>query len=326
MEPSPEPKRTSLADLFPTAPTLVVPPAFGRWSPVSPDVGILSHVSDGLARLDLARPTFLPDLRQAPDLLAVSDYSGEHPGARYDVLSCLVADPGSLAEWDLARQQVRTKWLGDGRRVAFKSLGDRNRRRALPTFLDAAERLRGVVLTVAVDKRVGPLFVRPDVPRAPICARWKDAILEKVLRSTHLVSLMLAGLSRPAQNVLWITDEDAIAATHSHLRDLTTALAYVSSGYLRHDLGHLRCSTTSIQNDPSRLVEDLASIADLAAGTYATYLAALREHFSTAPDPRHASILQWFGAPVGSLARVFVTIGPDVGKRRRVEVSTLGRH
>lgn len=312
--------------LFPSSPRAISPPAFGRWVPVPRKVGLLSYVSDGVARLDLGRPWFLPDLRRGTDLIAASDYSGEHRGARYDVLSCLLIDAGSLGGWDRAREVVRRRWLKDGRRLAFKNLRDRRHAQAIPGFLDAAEQLRGVVLTVALSKRLGPVFATPGRDRGPLCARWNDAVLEKVLRVTSVLSLLLAGLARPAQNVFWITDDDAIAATQDHLRDLTTALAYVSADYLTHDLGHLRCSTTSIQDESSRRIEDLASIPDLIAGTYAAYLDAAVAGFAQPPHRKYAEIVHWLGARPGSLARIFATITPDASGSPYVEVITLGEH
>jgi hypothetical protein len=86
-----------------------------------------------------------------------------------------------------------------------------------------------------------------------------------MLRVVHIVSFFLAGLSRAHQNVIWITDEDEIAANDNRMRELTNLFGNISSHYLPHSMGHFRCGTMK-SDDGSRQLEDLASIPDLVAG------------------------------------------------------------
>lgn len=315
-----------IMSFFPSNPAIIALPSLGFWGDPEENGSILSHVSDGLRRIDLARPSFFPNLRSESDLVLASDYSGEHPESAYHILSCLITDWPSIRSWEPERQRIRQKWLGDGRRLAFKKLGDRQRTQALPAFVESMNLLNGVVLSVAVSKSVGPIFARPGVSRDPLCSRWKGPVLEKVLRITHILGLLLAGLARPLQNVLWFTDDDAMAATHYHLRDLSEALMRVSSAYLRYSLGHLRCTTTGIQADKTRLVEDLVAIPDLVAGTFGAYISALRTGHPSSPDLRYTPILKWISAPKTSVACVFVTIESAPGRRYGIQVLTLGSH
>jgi hypothetical protein len=39
---------------------------------------------------------------------------------------------------------------------------------------------------------------------------------EKWASWSYLSGVLMAGLSRPGQNILWVTDNDAIAAVRSH--------------------------------------------------------------------------------------------------------------
>jgi hypothetical protein len=63
------------------------------------------------------------------------------------------------------------------------------------------------------------------------------------MRVVSLLGLLIAGFSAPGQDVLWATDEDAIAANAYRVRLLVDALALVSSNLLDHDLRHLRVAT-----------------------------------------------------------------------------------
>lgn len=308
-------------DPFPSRTTLIVQPSVGRWHPLGPTFGIISGLSNIFHRLDLARPGGFPDLRIEPDLVVASDYSGDHAGAPYNTLSFLITNPAALVHWERARSRVRSAFLRDGRRVAFKNLGDRQRAQALPHLLRIADQLPGVLLTVAISKAAGSMFEPVPKPLPALAARWSKHVLEHVLRCTHFISFLLAGLSRPGQNVLWVTDEDAIAANESHLRDLTTVLAYVASSYLPHTLNHLRCTTTGIADDGTRAIEDFAALPDLAAGGLAEYLRARMDGLASPPSAKMTTLMQWFCPRRTPLYRVFATIDGSAG--RPVTVTTI---
>lgn len=214
----------------------------------------------------------LPDLSQASLLFAASDYSGEHARSAYRVYSILLADLRGSRGWELSRRSVRSRWLSDGRRMSYKALRDRRRQAALPHFLSAADLISGLLLTVLVDSRIDSMFHSPKEDRddasVAVFSSWPRNSFEKLLRVVHLISLLLAGLSRPGQDVLWITDEDEIAANEQRLRQLVLGFGNVASHYLTHDLGHLRIGTTR-SDTGLRDIEDLTAIPDLVAGAAA---------------------------------------------------------
>src|SRR5260370_23722684 len=95
---------------------------------------------------------------------------------------------------------------------------------------------------------------------------YNAATIEKTLRVTHFVSLLLRGLCAPGQDVLWITDEDELVANEFRLRRFVEIFASISSNYLEYDLGHLKIGTT--QSDTGkRYLEDLIAVCDLCAGS-----------------------------------------------------------
>lgn len=153
-------------------------------------------------------------------------------------------DLAKCADWEKARRSVRSRWLADGRGVSYKTLRDRQQEQALLPLLEAADSIPGLLLTVLVDRDIENLFRLTEEERTEenlgIFVGWPRGSLEKLLRVVHLLSLLVAGLSRPEQNLVWITDEDEIAANESRLHELVTAFSNVASHYLPHTLGHLR--------------------------------------------------------------------------------------
>jgi hypothetical protein len=213
-------------------------------------------------------------MRAAGNLLLASDYSGQHPGATHECISVLLTDDRASARWNRERINIRTRFLNDGRRMSFKTLNDRRRAEALDSFLDAANTVRGLLISVVIARKLGSLFVSELGPASvdfSEYAVWRPKVFERLLRVVHLIGLLLAGLSAPQQNVLWITDEDEIAPNRDRLNQVASIFSTVVSHYLPHSLGHCRIGTTNIDM-PDRALEDLVAIPDLAAGALSEVL------------------------------------------------------
>jgi arsenate reductase-like glutaredoxin family protein len=82
------------------------------------------------------------------------------------------------------------------------------------------------------------------------------------------VSLLIAGLTHPNQNIYWISDEDNIFANYHRSQDMTFLASSFTSYYAKHPLGELGIGTTQIDEDNLRL-EDLMTLPDLLAGALA---------------------------------------------------------
>jgi hypothetical protein len=283
----------------------------------------------------------LPDFGDSEWLIAASDYSGQHAEAPYEAYSILLADFRGCANWEASRSRIRARWLRDGRRLSYKSLRDRRRERALMPFLEAADSIPGILLTVLVDRDIDNLFRLSEDERTPehlgAFAAWPRSSLEKLLRVVHLLSLLVAGLSHEGQNLIWITDQDEIAANEGRLQQLLVAFTNVASHYLGHSLGHLRVGTTD-SDTGTRDLEDMVAVADLAAGAAADSLGRYRGVRgwpaptgilvpAAAGTPGKATlIMSWYARDADSDLKRFVYLidqDTDTGKRR---VSALQLH
>ena len=72
-------------------------------------------------------------------LMFGSDYSGSHSGSQFRTYGFVIGDADASPEWPARCRESRSAFLAGGRRMAFKSLNDRQRRRALIPFLEASE-------------------------------------------------------------------------------------------------------------------------------------------------------------------------------------------
>src|SRR4051812_32870533 len=93
---------------------------------------LMSPIGKRFEQIEQSAPDFFPNLRTDSELVIASDYSGEHDASSFQVLTFLLADrPGILQSWEAERLAVRRDRLTNGRRIAFKSLSDAQRQRAL---------------------------------------------------------------------------------------------------------------------------------------------------------------------------------------------------
>jgi hypothetical protein len=194
------------------------------------------------------------------------DFGGAHQGQQFETYAFIGLDLERNERWMQAQRHFRHATMRNKRRMSFKAMNDKHRRDALMPFLDCADLIEGWLVVFAVSRVGGSLFAEgADKATREALPIWKPSVQERLLRILHLSAFLLSGLSAQGQNVLWIVDQDEIAANTDQLTQLAATMNIVASNLIRHGLGHLRCGTT--QSDGGSLeLEDLVSICDLAAG------------------------------------------------------------
>lgn len=299
----------------------------GQWrAPDRPDLGLVNRIGGLFSTAELLQPGCLPDLRSGSPLLIGSDYSGQHKSSGYEAMSFLISDWSKSLTWIVQQKKIRDLLIPDDRRFGFKNMKDGVRRAALPHFLNAAESLTGLILVVLIHKSVGKLFsANADVTmldeRMKPMASWPPSVLERAMAASTFVSLLLAGLSRQGQNVIWITDADDIVANETRHRQFVHLFGNVSGHILGHQLGHLRIGTTASDNG-DRGVEDFVAIPDLAAGAICDALNTCGEadmkpgkgFITPMPEKLRATtrrLIWWWTQPAKSLKRMAISI--DLG-------------
>jgi hypothetical protein len=245
-----------------------------RWRGLaSGSPGWLLNVADQFAILEQLRPRVFPQLRYGP-VYCATDYSGQHAGADFEVISLLLVSGNSVRAADMHRQLIRQKFLRDRRRMCFKELRDARRSAALAPYLDWAGSLDGILVNVATEKSLGPLFTRDLDFRflQPVLrGSWDPTSFEHASRVAVMVALLAAGLTDPAKGIHWISDEDAIFANSTRWTDMTVLAGTLCEWLARPERGHLFPMTT-VGDDVTQLYEDLCAVPDLAAGTTSEFM------------------------------------------------------
>lgn len=243
-----------------------------RWKSLNrPDLGIANRISALFARRAWSAPDCLPRFRDTKQLIIACDYSGDAKQYNFRSQTFLMVDGGALWHWDRLRLRLRADCFKEPRRISFKNVTERQRAAALVPFLRAANTLPGVLFTLLVDKRIGSVFQADDKLDDYGASLWRRLepvdvrSRERLFLLVHSVGLLLNGFSYAGQDVLIVSDEDAMFANDERHRLACELLACVGSHYLTHTLGRLQVCTT--RSDTGRLdLEDLTAIPDLAGG------------------------------------------------------------
>jgi hypothetical protein len=235
-------------------------------SPHFSQQGIGQNLAEIFDKRILNRSYVFPLLPRGRTLVVIGDFGGHHRGQHFDTYSFLVLDLDRNREWLSAQRHFRQNVFTCKRRMSFKGMNDMQRRNALIPFLRMAFGIEGCLILFAISKIGGSLF-RGDSSEETnaLLSLWKPAVRERLLRIVHLSAFALSGLSVPNQDLLWIIDEDDIAANVAQLTQLTEIFGRIFSNYADHGLRHIRCGTTK-SDDGSLVLEDLGAIPDLSAG------------------------------------------------------------
>jgi hypothetical protein len=162
-------------------------------------LGVMNTLSATIANLERQHPGSIPNLRDLPTLLVGSDYGGFHQGAAFEVTSFVITNLESLSLWDQNRMHLRKRYLPEGRRMSYKALNDGRRRAALLPFLEAANQIPGLLLSIAIDKNLPTIFCSELAHSHPLLDGWKPAPIERAMRTMHFASLLLRGRVPPGR-------------------------------------------------------------------------------------------------------------------------------
>jgi hypothetical protein len=288
--------------------------------------GYLFSLSDSLRIAEAEHPDMLAPVDDGTMIVA-SDYSGQHKEATHEAYSFLITNDGALNNWLPSLREFRGRWLPDGRRISFKKLSEPLRWRALPAFLQTVGELKGNIITILIDRRIGSFMLggpESTVEVFPDCfsAHPNRGTVEKMLRLASFVALILAGLRRENQPSNWISDHDEALDSHDKREKFARLATYLTFGLTgwREAADHI-FGTTESPLAPY-WSEDVAAVADLAAGAYCQLSARLpaflgRETWrvglssSNIEDRRARAIGDWLAASRGPLRHALLRLEQD---------------
>lgn len=259
--------------------------------------------------------TELPDFSDAKSIAVMTDFGGEHPGARFNTYSFLILAFDKFKPFEVAVKELRKKHgiLEPYSEFRYKRLSSGARSRALPQFLQLVDSLiHGAVVTVAVEKQIDSLFGGPvhieETLSAMGLGRWKTGAGEKVLRVCHSLAIFVSLLTRADQPLFWYCDNDAINETgiERSFEDTQTILRGALGMYTERRSGLIGVAKSF---EGKSCLDDLLSVPDFAAGVVQDLLAGHETGRDIAGGSEKVQIMQWIARESPFLSKITIQIG-----------------
>jgi hypothetical protein len=236
-----------------------------------------------LQQMDTQGKLILPNLSAFTNgsLGIFSDYSGEGSG-NYLTYSVLVCGYGYTSVFNDKLARIRERYQLCDTEIAFKEFRRGKLRAALPDYLAAANELPGFLCTVAVDRRILTLF-DPRNDRAAFrrlkeelfsegLGEWDLAVVEKLMRVTHMAAYLAALLGADGQKIFWMSDNDSICANEEKHGSMMAIFDRFLRIYTRPGVDYPLIGGARPFTPPSVEMNDLLSLADVVAGSVAQWL------------------------------------------------------
>ena len=263
------------------------------------------------------------------ELFLCADFSGTHRESLYTTYAFMLLDLDRNDWWFAAQRAFRSEALKNKRRMSFKALNDKAKRRALLPFLLMADEIEGALVVVGIEKSHGSIFSPHNSDNyRKLTSAWKPVVHEHLMRVTYLSALCTALMSVPKQNLIWICDQDDVASNDNQIIALTNLFAAVSSHMMSYNLGGLRLGCVKSDNG-SLQIEDLVAIPDLAAGAACELLSGFTRQnifpvtglYNRMPrglSPKAHRLAGWLSVSDRPLKRFVVAIRNDEGGASKV--------
>lgn len=286
------------------------------------------HFLAALLSNALAQIEELPDFSDDRAIFCMTDFGGEHKGALNNTYSFLIVSQSKLGPFseEMQNLRVRRNLLSPYQEFSYKDVEPGPKGRALPEFFDVVDGLlHGVVLTIAVDKRVGSFFGEPRKVAYSNIVRdlaelgmgtWKGPEAEKVLRVSNMLAAVLSVLASPGHKMLWYCDNDAINAngkkrTFEHTQKIFTLALGTYIGSQFEMVGFAK------PFDGKSHLDDLLSVADMAAGVVSDILDGHARNNEIEGKDEKVHVIKWIGQSSAYLSKVVIHITPlpngDIG-------------
>lgn len=253
----------------------------------------------------------LPDFSEAKSVAVMTDFGGEHPGARFKTYSLLFFTANLSGPFVKEVSDLRKRYgiLGE---FSYKRLASGGRSRALPEYLRLVDSLiHGAVITVAVEKEIDSLFggaahIEESLAHLGF-GRWKKHAGEKVLRVAHIFAVFASLLVRPDQPIIWYCDNDAINenARARKFEDTQRLFATALQMYSKQRSAGLKCGKSLAEKS---FLDDFLSVPDFAAGVVQDLLAEHEMGKDLAVGDEKAHVMKWLACESKFLSKITIQI------------------
>jgi len=288
---------------------------------ITPEYAAFSHL---LAHA-ISQLKELPDFSDDTKIAVMSDFSGEHKGARFNTYSFLIMAYNKVGPFETKIRELREKYgiLKPYSEFRFKDLTYGPRSRALPAFLHLIDNfIHGAVVTIAIDKHIGTVFGKSKKEahasiekqlRIMKLGQWNGATAEKMLRICHVIAVFTALTTHDKQRLLWYCDDDAINADtrdrrFEHMQNIFVRVLgmYCANNFEIVGFGKSFAHKSHL--------DDLLSIPDLAAGVVQDLLQAHATGIDSVPGSQEKEhLIRWIATQGRFLSKITIQISelPD---------------
>ena len=181
--------------------------------------GALHAMDDLFGRLQNENKLHLPNLHLANSIAAFTDYSNKKTSkSAYDTYGFLFTDWGIVSQFGEEVAEIRKQHrLSADYEFSYKRLSDQRAVDAMHSLMRAVDHLPGLLLVIAVPRRVNSLFAETRSAASALLTQagfepTPNVVTETTLRVLHFLVYFLALLGRQGHNAFWMTDNDDIAA------------------------------------------------------------------------------------------------------------------
>ena len=263
----------------------------------------------------------LPDFSDDKKIFVMSDFGGEHASARFYTYSFILLAQDKIGPFEKKVKELRGKHglLDQHSEFGYKRgyLTSGARSRALPEFLQLIDNyIHGAVITVAVEKQIETLFgTSKQEAQASIVEQlgsmgfgeWKGPDAEKVVRVCHMLAIFVSLMTSSNQRLLWYCDEDAInvdgnSRNFTGTQKLFTAILGMYATHALDVVGFAK----SFQE--KSYLDDLLSVADLAAGVVQDLLQGHATGENIPGGEEKVQVIQWIARPAPFLSKINIQI------------------
>lgn len=289
-----------------------------KLSNVSDEYPYFSHVLNQIMQKEIRE---LPDFSDDSKIAVMSDFGGEHPGARFNTYSFLFLAYNKVGPFQEKIRELRERsgLIAPYSEFAYKKLPSGARSRALPEYLQLVDQfIHGAIITIAIDKRIKTVFSADMAQGRQVMVgelekmglgKWSGSAAEKVMRITHIIAAFTSLLTHENQRLLWYSDKDLInedgnERDFNHTRQIFT---HALGMYLTHRLDFVGLGKSF---DAKSHLDDLLSVPDLAAGVVQDLLLQHETKTDIPGGDEKVRVMRWIATPARFLSKINLQIKP----------------
>jgi len=223
------------------------------------------------------RNFLFPDFTNDNEVIIFSDYSGERPEDKYYSYSFYLIDSTSALGAAANIMDLRKReplWKNDSF-IEYKKLNrSKMKQRILPHFLNIFDQIKGLVLTVFVDKTAPNYFLKVSDDEAKKIkdfggGDWKTEILRKKGNIFSLLAFLVKRFLSEQTKLTWYSDRDPIFGTGQIKKDYTLDL--LSKFLTAYEVSINGREYRYVSDKGTLLNSDFLAVADLSAAAVLEY-------------------------------------------------------